>query len=92
MDGAVAGGVLGATGSYARGGSVGGGERVNAGQPEEGPAPTLADRAVDALRRYVSVLAIGALLLWLLPRVVRGAAGAARGGRWSASGSGSSGS
>jgi cytoskeletal protein CcmA (bactofilin family) len=79
MDGAVAGSVLGSTGSYARGGSVGGGERVNAGQPEEGPAPTLADRAVDALRRYVSILAIGVLLLWLLPRVVRGAADAARG-------------
>jgi hypothetical protein len=34
---------------------------------------------VDALRRYVSLLVIGVLLLWLLPRVLRGAADAARG-------------
>jgi cytoskeletal protein CcmA (bactofilin family) len=78
MDGAVAGSVLGSTGSYSQGGSVGGSERVNIAQPEEAPAPTLADRAVDVARRYVSILAIGALLLWLLPRVLRGAADAAR--------------
>jgi hypothetical protein len=79
MDGAVAGSVVGSTGSYTRGGSVGGSERVNVEQPEEAREPTLADRAVSALRRYVSILAVGVLLLWLLPRVVRGAAEAARG-------------
>jgi hypothetical protein len=79
MDGAVAGSVLGSTGNYTRAGSVGGSERVNVGQPEEEQAPTLADRTVDALRRYVSILVIGVLLLWLLPRVIRGAADAARG-------------
>ena len=78
MDGAVAGSVLGSTGNYSQGGSVGGSERVNIQQPEEAPAPTLADRAVDVLRRYVSILAIGALLLWLASRVLRGAADAAR--------------
>jgi cytoskeletal protein CcmA (bactofilin family) len=79
MDGAVAGSVLGSTGNYTRGGSVGGSERVNVGQPEEEQEPTLADRTVDALRRYVSILLVGVLLLWLLPRVFRGAADAARG-------------
>jgi hypothetical protein len=79
MDGAVAGSVLGSTGNYAQGGSVGGSERVNVGQPAEEQEPTLADRTVDALRRYVSILVIGVLLLWLLPRVFRGAADAARG-------------
>ena len=79
MDGAVAGSVLGSTGNYTRGGSVGGSERVNIGQPEEKQEPTLADRALDTLRRYVSILVIGVLLLWLLPRVIRGAADAARG-------------
>jgi cytoskeletal protein CcmA (bactofilin family) len=79
LDGAVAGNVLGSTGNYTQGGSVAGRQRVNLGQPEQQPAPTLADRAVDALRRYVSILVIGALGLWLLPRVVRGAADAARG-------------
>jgi cytoskeletal protein CcmA (bactofilin family) len=79
MDGAVAGSVLGSAGSYTRGGSVGGSERVNVQQPEEEQEPTLADRALDALRRYVSILVVGVLLLWLLPRVFRGAADAARG-------------
>jgi hypothetical protein len=78
MDGAVAGSVLGSTGDYTGDGSVGGSERVNVSQPAEEREPTLADRAVDALRRYVSLLVIGVLLLWLLPRVFRGAAEAAR--------------
>jgi len=79
MDGTVAGNVLGSTGNYRNGGSVGGTEHVNIQQPEEAREPTLADRAVDALRRYVSILVIGVLLLWLLPGVLRGAADAARG-------------
>jgi cytoskeletal protein CcmA (bactofilin family) len=79
MDGAVAGSVLGSTGSYTQGGSVGGSERVNLGQPEEERQPTLADRTLDALRRYVSILVVGVLLLWLLPRMFRGAAEVARG-------------
>jgi cytoskeletal protein CcmA (bactofilin family) len=73
MDGAVAGSVLGATGNYTRGGSVGGSEKVTVQQPEEEQAPTLAERALDRLRRYASILAIGVLMLWLLPRVIRGA-------------------
>ena len=79
MDGTVAGSVLGSTGNYSNGGSVGGTEHVNIRQPEEAREPTLADRAVDALRRYVSILVIGVLLLWLLPGVLRGAADTARG-------------
>jgi cytoskeletal protein CcmA (bactofilin family) len=80
LDGAVAGSVLGSTGTYTKGGSVGGSERVNLlQQPEQEREPTLADRAVDVLRRYVSLLAVGALLLWLAPRVLRGAADTARG-------------
>jgi cytoskeletal protein CcmA (bactofilin family) len=79
MDGAVAGSVLGSTGNYTNGGSVAGNERVNVGQPQEQRQPTLADRTVDTLRRYVSVLVVGVLGLWLLPRLVRGAADAARG-------------
>ena len=76
MDGAVAGSVLGSTGSSTGDGSVGGSERVNLDQPQEQQEPTLADRTVDALRRYVSILAVGALLLWLLPGMLRGATGA----------------
>jgi cytoskeletal protein CcmA (bactofilin family) len=79
MDGAVAGSVLGSTGNYTRGGSVGGSERVSVQEPEERREPTLADRLLGGLRRYVSLLVVGALLLWLLPRMLRGAAEAARG-------------
>jgi cytoskeletal protein CcmA (bactofilin family) len=79
MDGAVAGSVLGSAGNYTQGGSVGGSERVNVGEPEQEQEPTLADRTVGALRRYVSILVVGVLLLWLLPRVLRGAADLARG-------------
>ena len=79
LDGTVAGDVLGSTGNYTQGGSVGGSERVNIDQPEAEQEPTLADRTVDALRRYVSILVVGALLLWLLPRLLRGAADKTRG-------------
>ena len=78
LDGAVTGSVLGSTGNYTGDGPVGGSQRVNVEQPEARSEPTLADRTVDALRRYVSILAVGALLLWLLPGLVRGAAAAAR--------------
>jgi cytoskeletal protein CcmA (bactofilin family) len=77
MDGTVAGSVLGSTGSYTRGGSVAGSERVSVQQREE-QAPTAADRTLGLLRRYVSVLVVGLLLLWLAPRVLRGAAEAVR--------------
>jgi len=77
MDGAVAGSALGATGSYTRSGSVAGSERVSVRQPEEQP-PTLAERALDRLRRYLSILVVGALLLWLAPRMLQGAAESVR--------------
>jgi cytoskeletal protein CcmA (bactofilin family) len=79
MDGEVAGNVLGSTGNYAESGTVGGSEQVNIQEPEPQQEPTLADRVLGGLRRYVSILAIGALLLWLAPRLLRGAADAARG-------------
>jgi cytoskeletal protein CcmA (bactofilin family) len=77
MDGAVTGSVLGTTGNYSEGGSIGGTERVNLQQPEGQQEPTVADRILDGLRRYVSILVVG-LLLWLLPRLLRGAAEVAR--------------
>jgi hypothetical protein len=79
LDGAVAGSVLGSGGDYTSGGSVAGRQRVNVGQPEQQTEPTLTDRTVDALRRYVSVLVVGVLGLGLGPRLVRGAADTARG-------------
>jgi cytoskeletal protein CcmA (bactofilin family) len=77
MDGAVSGSVLGGTGSYTRRGTVGGTEDVSVQQREEAE-PTVADRALDGLRRYVSILVIGLLMLWLVPRLIRDAAESVR--------------
>jgi cytoskeletal protein CcmA (bactofilin family) len=74
MDGAVAGSVLGTTGNYVRGGSVAGSERVTIQEREEQPPPTVAERLLDGLRRYLSILVVGVLLLWLVPRTLLGAA------------------
>jgi cytoskeletal protein CcmA (bactofilin family) len=77
MDGAVGGSVLGGTGSYTRRGTVGGTEKVTVQQREE-EEPTWADRALDGLRRYASILVIGLLMLWLVPRLIRDAAESVR--------------
>lgn len=78
LDGAVAGSVLGATGDYARTGTIGGSEQVEVRQPEEQREPTVADRVLDGLRRYVSILVVGVLLLLLVPRTLRTAADGVR--------------
>jgi cytoskeletal protein CcmA (bactofilin family) len=77
LDGAVTGSVLGGAGDYTRTGTVGGSEQVTVQPPER--ERTLTDRGFDVLRRYVSILVVGLLLLWLLPRAFRGAADAVRG-------------
>ena len=77
MDGAVTGSILGGVGNYTRTGTVGGSEQVRVQPPEQ--ERTLTDRGFDLLRRYVSILVVGLLLLWLLPRFFRGAADAVRG-------------
>jgi cytoskeletal protein CcmA (bactofilin family) len=72
LDGQVAGNVLGSAGSYTRHGTIGGQERVSVSE-QEAP-PTFWDRVFGAIRRLVSVLLVAALLLWLLPAAVAGAA------------------
>src|SRR6266508_2893674 len=59
-------------------GTVAGSEQVTVQERRE-QAPTLAERALDRLRRYVSILVVGVLLLWLAPRAIGGAAEAVRG-------------
>jgi hypothetical protein len=76
MDGTVGGSVLGTTGNYLRRGSVAGSERVSVQQRAEEQPPTVAERVLDGLRRYVSILVVGAVMLWLLARVLLGAANA----------------
>ncbi len=73
IDGAVAGNVLARTGSYAKTGTIGGTEDVTitpvnsrAGQPEA--APTATQQVVDAVRHFLVVVLVGALMIWLTPR------------------------
>jgi hypothetical protein len=73
LDGTVAGDVLGSTGDYVKRGTVAGDEQVSVEAPQERP-PTLGERVLERLRRYISLLAVGALLLWLAPRALRAAA------------------
>lgn len=70
VDGRVEGDVLGATGAYERRGTVGGTEEVTITRRAEPAPPTLADRLLGGLRRYLSLLAVAALLLLLVPRVL----------------------
>lgn len=67
MRGTVDGDVLGSAGSYISTGAVAGTEDVTLGEPPE--EPSFADRALSALSRFVSIVLVAALLLWLLPRL-----------------------
>lgn len=67
MAGSVRGSVEGSAGTYSAGGSVRGTEHVVVSSSQ--PLPVAATEPVlDALRHFVVVFLIGALLLWLLPR------------------------
>jgi hypothetical protein len=68
LDGAVAGDVLGGTASYQRNGEIGGAEQVAV---QEERAPRAVDRVWAAVRRWVSLVLVAALLLWLVAAVVR---------------------
>lgn len=68
--GSVAGGIEGSAGTYSRTGTVGGEEHV-AISPRDGATQPLGGEVVlDALRHFVVLVLFGALMLWLLPRVL----------------------
>jgi len=73
IDGAVTGNVLAQTGMYSKAGTIGGTEDVTItpresqpGQPGAAPAPT--QQVIDAVRHFLVVVLIGALLIWFAPR------------------------
>jgi hypothetical protein len=74
LNGTVAGNVLGATGEYTRRGTVAGTEEVTVDEREKEEPPTPLDRLLDVVRRYFGILLVGALFLWLAPRVTHDAA------------------
>jgi cytoskeletal protein CcmA (bactofilin family) len=73
IDGTVTGNVLAQTGTYAKAGTIGGTEDVTIvrrdGQPGQlGAAPTPTQQVIDALRHFLVVVLVGALLIWFAPR------------------------
>ena len=76
IDGSVTGNVLAQTGTYAKGGTIGGtedvtitrrdGQAAEPGQPEAAPSAT--QLAIDAVRHFLVVVLVGALLIWFAPR------------------------
>lgn len=76
IDGAVTGDVFARTGTYTKNGTVGGTEDVTitgregqpAGPGQPGAAPTPAEQVIDAVRHYLVVVLVGAVLIWFAPR------------------------
>lgn len=75
INGVVGGDVLGATDNYDMAGQVSGAQDVAV---TERRAPTTADHIWSAVRRWVSLVLVAALLLWLVPAVLRRSHEAAR--------------
>jgi hypothetical protein len=73
VSGNVAGNIEGNAGSYTRTGTVGGEDNMRITQDTNGvPQPqTTGDRILDAVRHFVVLVVLGALLLWLWPQAVR---------------------
>ncbi|MEX2099964.1 MAG: hypothetical protein WEB19_00985 [Acidimicrobiia bacterium] len=73
--GSVGGSVEGGAGTYERTGSVGGTENVAVGEEAEAEVDEPADNLIlDAVKHFVVVVLVGALALWLMPRLTRGSA------------------
>jgi cytoskeletal protein CcmA (bactofilin family) len=76
IDGTVTGNVLAQTGAYTKAGTIGGTEDVTinarADQPAQpgqpGAAPTATQQAIDAVRHFLVVVLVGALMIWFAPR------------------------
>lgn len=73
IDGAVTRDVVAITGAYSKAGTVGGTEDVEIRTDVTAPgapaaARTAADQVIDAIRHFLVVLLVGAILIWLAPR------------------------
>ena len=76
IDGAVTGDLLAQTGAYMKAGTIGGTEDVTITARDAGPAepgqpgaaPTPTQQIIDAVRHFLVVVLVGALLIWFAPR------------------------
>lgn len=71
VGGAVAGDIEANAGTYSRDGTVGGTEHVTLSQRDDAGKPAASNAVLDAIRHFVILVLLGALLVWLLPRVLR---------------------
>jgi hypothetical protein len=78
VSGTVAGGIAGTAGTYQRTGSVGGSDEVTTQAVEPGRQSSAADHVFDAVRQFVAVVLLGALLLWIAPVFMTDAAATLR--------------
>lgn len=76
LDGTIGGSVWGSAESYVNGGSVGGSEDVSLKQqqPKQTQTPSVGGSLIDQLQRYLGIVLIGGLLLWLVPRRIQSVA------------------
>jgi cytoskeletal protein CcmA (bactofilin family) len=75
IDGSVTGDVLARTGTYAKAGTIGGTEDVTITPRDQAPqpgqpaaAPSVTQQVIDAVRHFLVVVLVGALLIWFAPR------------------------
>jgi cytoskeletal protein CcmA (bactofilin family) len=73
IDGAVTDNVLAQTGTYSKAGTIGGTEDVTIVSRDSEPgrlgaAPTPTQQVIDAVRHFLVVVLVGALLIWFAPR------------------------
>ncbi|HEU4673935.1 MAG TPA: polymer-forming cytoskeletal protein [Candidatus Limnocylindrales bacterium] len=79
LDGTVTGSSTGTAGAYAKNGSVGGSDGIEVNPNRQGtPIVAPANPVLDAIRHFVAVVLIGALLIWLWPRAFRAAEASVR--------------
>ena len=71
LAGSVAGSVEGSAGTYERSGTVDGDESVAVGESSQGAS---GNPVLDAIRHFFVVVLVGALALWVMPRVTRASA------------------
>ncbi|MEP6468790.1 MAG: polymer-forming cytoskeletal protein, partial [Chloroflexota bacterium] len=69
--GSVTGNVEASAGTYARSGTVGGTEHVVQSSQGGVQEPEPGSKVLDAIRHFIVLLLLGALILWLMPRVLR---------------------
>jgi hypothetical protein len=80
LDGTVNGGATGTVGTYNKNGTIAGTDTIEINPSQAGPTPlvTPSNPVIDAIRHFVAVVLIGALLIWLWPRAFRAAATSVR--------------